>query len=43
MKAAVLHEFKTPLALEDVPRPVPGPEEVLFVPMRSGFARFALR
>ena len=29
MKAAVLHEFKTPLALEDVPRPVPGPQEVL--------------
>ncbi len=29
MKAAVLHEFKTPLALEDVARPVPGPEEVL--------------
>ncbi len=29
MKAAVLHEFKKPLALEEVPRPVPGPEEVL--------------
>lgn len=29
MKAAVLHEFKTPLSLEDVPRPQPGPGEVL--------------
>lgn len=29
MKAAVLHEFKTPLSLEDVPRPQPGPDEVL--------------
>jgi propanol-preferring alcohol dehydrogenase len=29
MKAAVLHAFKTPLALEDVPRPVPGDDEVL--------------
>src|ERR1700734_165545 len=29
MKAAVLHNFKTPLALEDVARPVPGPDEVL--------------
>jgi alcohol dehydrogenase, propanol-preferring len=29
MKAAVLHEFKTPLSLEEVPRPQPGPDEVL--------------
>lgn len=29
MKAAVLHEFKTPLTLEEVPRPTPGPDEVL--------------
>jgi alcohol dehydrogenase, propanol-preferring len=29
MKAAVLHAFKTPLALEEVPRPEPGDDEVL--------------
>ena len=29
MKAAVLHNFKTPLAIEDVARPIPGPDEVL--------------
>jgi propanol-preferring alcohol dehydrogenase len=29
MKAAVLREFKTPLAIEEVPRPVPNPQEVL--------------
>lgn len=29
MKAAVLHEFKTPLAMEDVPRPEPAADEVL--------------
>lgn len=29
MKAAVLHAFKTPLALEDVPRPEPSDDEVL--------------
>lgn len=29
MKAAVLHEFKAPLTIEDVPRPVPGANEVL--------------
>jgi propanol-preferring alcohol dehydrogenase len=29
MKAAVLHEFKTPLRLEEVPRPAPGADEVL--------------
>jgi alcohol dehydrogenase, propanol-preferring len=29
VKAAVLHNFKTPLALEDVARPTPGRDEVL--------------
>jgi propanol-preferring alcohol dehydrogenase len=29
MKAAVLHAFKTPLSLEEVPRPVAGADEVL--------------
>jgi len=29
MKAAVLHEFKTSLSLEEVPRPEPGPDDVL--------------
>ncbi len=29
MKAAVLHEFKKPLAIEEVARPKPGPDEVL--------------
>ena len=29
MKAAVLHEFKKPLAIEEVARPVPGPTDVL--------------
>ncbi|HEX8838482.1 MAG TPA: zinc-dependent alcohol dehydrogenase [Candidatus Acidoferrum sp.] len=29
MKAAVLHEFKKPLALEDVPRPVPDATDLL--------------
>lgn len=29
MKAAVLHEFKSPLAIEEVARPVPGADEVL--------------
>jgi alcohol dehydrogenase, propanol-preferring len=29
MKAAVLHEFKTPLSFEDVPRPKPGADDVL--------------
>jgi alcohol dehydrogenase, propanol-preferring len=29
MKAAVLREFKTPLAIEEVARPAPGPDEVL--------------
>jgi len=29
MKAAVLHAFKSPLVLEDVPRPEPAADEVL--------------
>jgi D-arabinose 1-dehydrogenase-like Zn-dependent alcohol dehydrogenase len=29
MKAAVLHEFKSPLAMEEVDRPVPGDDDVL--------------
>ena len=29
MKAAILHNFKTPLTIEDVPRPSPGPDDVL--------------
>jgi alcohol dehydrogenase, propanol-preferring len=29
MRAAVLHSFAEPLRIEDVPAPVPGPEEVL--------------
>jgi alcohol dehydrogenase, propanol-preferring len=29
MKAAVLHNFKTPLVFEEVDRPTPGPDEVL--------------
>lgn len=29
MKAAVLHEFKSPLAMEEVDRPIPGADEVL--------------
>jgi propanol-preferring alcohol dehydrogenase len=29
MKAAVLREFKSPLSIEEVDRPIPGPEEVL--------------
>jgi propanol-preferring alcohol dehydrogenase len=29
MQAAVLHEFKKPLTIEDVPRPVPNADEVL--------------
>src|SRR5574340_908488 len=29
MKAAVLHEFKQPLAIEEVPRPKPAADEVL--------------
>ncbi|HVS74923.1 MAG TPA: alcohol dehydrogenase catalytic domain-containing protein [Candidatus Acidoferrales bacterium] len=29
MKAAVLREFKTPLAIEEIARPAPGPDEVL--------------
>ena len=29
MKAAVVHDFTKPLSLEDVPKPEPGPGEVL--------------
>ena len=29
MRAAVVHEFGAPLVLEDVPRPEPGPGQVL--------------
>lgn len=29
MKAAVLHEFKKPLRIEEIPTPTPGPDEVL--------------
>lgn len=29
MKAAVLHEFKKPLAMEDLPRPIPAADEVV--------------
>ncbi len=29
MRAAVLHEFKSPLIIEEAPRPAPGPDEVL--------------
>jgi len=29
MKAAVLHNFKTPLSLEEIERPIPGPDDVL--------------
>ena len=29
MRAALLHEFRTPLAIEEAARPIPGPDEVL--------------
>src|ERR687883_2128454 len=29
MKAAVVHDFASPLVIEDVPTPEPGPEQVL--------------
>src|SRR6266536_3415838 len=29
MKAAVVHDFTSPLSIEDVPRPEPGPGEIL--------------
>jgi len=29
MKAAVVHDFNRPLAIEDVPTPEPGPDEML--------------
>ncbi|HYP58713.1 MAG TPA: alcohol dehydrogenase AdhP [Beijerinckia sp.] len=36
MKAAVVHAFGKPLAIEDVPIPVPGPGEVLIKVIASG-------
>jgi alcohol dehydrogenase, propanol-preferring len=36
MKAAVVHEFNKPLQLEDVPKPEPGPGEVLVKIETSG-------
>jgi alcohol dehydrogenase, propanol-preferring len=30
MKAAVVHQFKEPLRIEDVPKPEPGPDEAVF-------------
>lgn len=36
MKAAVLHEFHRPLAVEELPLPAPGPGEVLVKVMASG-------
>ena len=29
MKAAVVHQFKEPLAIEDIETPEPGPSEIL--------------
>ena len=29
MKAAVLHDFKKPLEIEDIPRPLPNADELL--------------
>jgi propanol-preferring alcohol dehydrogenase len=36
MKAAVVHSFSSPLAIEDVPVPTPGPEQVLVRVEASG-------
>lgn len=36
MKAAILKEFHLPLVVEEVPVPIPGPEEVLVKVMASG-------
>jgi len=36
MKAAVVHEFKTPLRLEDVAKPEPGPEQIVVKIEASG-------
>lgn len=36
MKAAVVHEFGAPLSIEDVPRPEPGPDEILVDVRASG-------
>lgn len=39
MKAAVLHELKQPLKIEDVPVPVPAPDEVLIETRTCGICR----
>lgn len=36
MKAAVVHNFKDPLVIEDVPKPEPGPGEIVFKVEASG-------
>jgi threonine dehydrogenase-like Zn-dependent dehydrogenase len=36
MKAAVVHEFKAPLRLEDVAKPAPGPEQIVVKIEASG-------
>jgi propanol-preferring alcohol dehydrogenase len=36
MKAAVVHTFRAPLTIEEVPTPVPGPDEVLVSVEASG-------
>jgi alcohol dehydrogenase, propanol-preferring len=36
MKAAVVHTFGTPLAIEEVPIPAPGPGEVLVKIVATG-------
>jgi propanol-preferring alcohol dehydrogenase len=36
MKAAVVHDFTKPLAIEDVPKPTPGPGEIVFKVEASG-------
>jgi len=36
MQAAVVHEFKAPLVIEDVPKPIPGPGEIIVKIEASG-------
>lgn len=36
MKAAVVHDFTKPLVIEDVPKPTPGPGEIVFKVEASG-------
>ena len=36
MKAAVVHRFRTPLEIEEVPIPAPGPGEVLVKVIATG-------